>query len=77
MASTIVLLLAVWATTVPVVLGVARLLGRWTGPRAVALPDAEAAARDATRPLGNVVPLAPRPRNTLVPRPAESLREAS
>ena len=77
MASTIVLLLAVWCATVPAVLVAARLLGRWSGPRALPTPQAELAARAATRPVGNVVPLVPRPQNALVPRPAEPLREAS
>jgi hypothetical protein len=60
-ASTIALLLLIWAVTVPVVLGMARLLGRWTGPRA--LDEAEVQA--AMRPTGNVVALVPRPQNTL------------
>ena len=74
MVSTILLLLAIWAVTVPAVLGLARLLGRWSGP-----PPAvtETAAREAVKPLGNVVPLVPRPQNALVPRPAEPLRKAS
>ena len=76
MASTIVLLLAVWAVTVPAVLVAARLLGRWSGPAQVD-GDAEDAARAAARPIGNVVPLVPRPQNGLVPRPVEPLREAS
>ena len=76
MVSTILLLLAVWAVTVPTVLVAARLLGRWSGPRPLEA-EAEAAARAATRPTGNVVPLVPRPRNALVPRPVEPLREAS
>lgn len=74
MASTIVLLLAAWAVTVPVVLIAARLLGRWSAPRALDRLD-EVAARAATRPIGNVVPLVPRPQNALVPRPAEPLHE--
>jgi hypothetical protein len=74
-ASTLLLLLAVWAVTIPVVLGLARLLGHWSGPRTRAVT--EEAARAAVRPVGNVVPLVPRPQNTLVPRPAEPLREAS
>ena len=73
MASTLVLLLAVWAVTVPLVLGAARLLGRWSGPPALDAAEVE----EATRPTGNVVPLVPRPQNALVPRPAEPLREAS
>ena len=72
-ASTLVLLLAVWAVTVPLVLGAARLLDRWSGPSALD----EAEVEEATRPTGNVVPLVPRPQNGLVPRPADPLREAS
>ena len=77
MASTIALLLAAWAVTVPAVLLAARALGRWSEPRELDAVDAEAAARAAARPVGNVVPLVPRPQNALVPRPAEPLREAS
>ena len=73
MASTILLLLAVWAVTVPAVLVAARLLGRWSGPRALDEADVQA----MMRPTGNVVPLIPCPQNALVPRPAEPLREAS
>lgn len=76
MASTILLLLAIWAVTVPAVLLLARLLGRWSGPRPVAAAEAEAAARAAARPVGNVVPLVPRPQNALVARPAEPFRQA-
>lgn len=76
MASTIVLLLAVWALTVLAVLVAGRLLGRWSSPRALEA-ETEGAARAATRPAGNVVPLVPRPKNALVPRPVEPLREAS
>jgi hypothetical protein len=72
-ASTLLLLLLVWAVTVPAVLGLARLLGRWSGPKA--LDEAEVQA--SMRPTGNVVALVPRPQNTLVARPTESLREAS
>jgi len=72
-ASTIVLLLLVWAVTVPVVLGMARLLGRWSAPRV--LDEAEVQA--AMRPTGNVVALVARPQNTLVSPPVEPLREAS
>lgn len=72
MASTIVLLLAVWAVTVPAVLVAARLLGRWSGPRALAPEEVVA----ASRPAGNVVPLVPRPQNALVPHPSEPLRKA-
>jgi hypothetical protein len=74
-ASTIVLLIAIWALTVPAVLIAARLLGRWSGPRTLEA-DADGPARAATRPVGNVVPLVPRPQNALVPRPVEPLREA-
>ena len=73
MASTILLLLAVWAVTVPTVLLLARLLGRWSGPRV--LDEAEVQA--AMRPTGNVVALVPRPQNALVSPAADSLREAS
>jgi hypothetical protein len=72
-ASTIALLLLVWAVTVPAVLGMARLLGRWSGPRV--LDEAEVQA--GMRPTGNVVALVPRPQNTLVSRPADRLRKAS
>jgi hypothetical protein len=72
-ASTIVLLFLVWAVTVPAVLGLARLLGRWSGPSALDEADVQA----AMRPTGNVVALVPCPQNGLVARPAEPLREAS
>jgi hypothetical protein len=72
-SSTILLLLAVWAVTVPAVLLTARLLGRWSGPRALDAAEVEA----SMRPTGNVVALVSRPQNALVPPPADALREAS
>jgi hypothetical protein len=72
-ASTLLLLLLVWAVTVPVVLGMARLLGRWSAPRVLD----EAEVREAMRPTGNVVALVARPQNALVSPPADELRQAS
>jgi len=72
-ASTILLLVLVWAVTVPVVLGMAKLLGHWSGPRV--LDEAEVQA--GMRPTGNVVALVARPQNTLVPPPPDELRQAS
>ncbi|HEV3002704.1 MAG TPA: hypothetical protein VGW75_18350 [Solirubrobacteraceae bacterium] len=60
MTSTVVLVVAAWAITVPAVLGLARLLGRLSA--AAAPPRVEA----PPQPADNVVPLAPRPRNGLV-----------
>ena len=62
MVSTLLLLLAVWAVTVPAVLAAARLLGRWSTPRdAAGEHAAEAAVPD------NVVALVPRPQNRFAP----------
>ena len=72
MLSTLLLLVGLWAVTVPVVLGLARLLGRISAP-----PVAENAAREPVRPAGNVVPLVPRPQNALVAVERERLRQAS
>jgi len=58
--STVLLLLALWTLSVVVVLALAELLGRLTTPVVT-----EAEAREAVRPVGNVVPLVPRPRNVL------------
>jgi hypothetical protein len=59
--STLALLVAAWAVTVPAVLGLARLLGRLSAPEAAPLdaPAVEPAAAD------NVVALVPGPRNRL------------
>jgi hypothetical protein len=60
MLSTLLLLVALWAVTVPAVLGLARLLGRLSAPVVT-----EPAAWDAAKPPGDVVPLVPRPQNAL------------
>lgn len=73
MTSTLVLLVAAWAVTVPAVLALARLLGRMSTPAPA--PAHEAAAPSAH--ADNVVALVPRPQNGLVPAPAIELRQAS
>ena len=82
MVSTLLMLLVAWAVTVPIVLGLGRMLGSWSGghtEESLRLQAAagEARARESARPIGNVVPLVPRPQNGLVPVPAEQLRRAS
>ena len=61
MVTTVVLLLALWAFTVPAVLGLARLLGRVStaAPRA----DAQAPALEDPAAAENVVALVSRPQN--------------
>jgi hypothetical protein len=66
MLSTLLLLVAVWALTVPAVLGLGRLLGRLSAPRAVAPPLAEPVVERSD----NVVPLLSRPQNELQRRAA-------
>jgi hypothetical protein len=73
MTSTIVLLVLAWAVTVPVVLGLARLLGRLSSPEPVEVPVAPAPAP----PADNVVALVPRPRNALLSARDAELRRAS
>ena len=82
MVSTLLILLVAWAVTVPVVLGLGRLLGSWSGSHTEEslrrqAAAGEALARQSAKPIGNVVPLVPRPQNTLVPMPVEQLRQAS
>jgi hypothetical protein len=69
MVSTLLILLAAWAVTVPAVLGAARLLGRWSTPRVESRVGwATAAPPEESDGAGdNVVPLVPRPRNRLAP----------
>jgi hypothetical protein len=59
--STLLLLLAAWAVTVPAVLAAGRLLGRLSTPRV------EEVAAERAPPPDNVVPLVSRPRNRLSP----------
>ena len=66
MLSTLLLLVALWAVTVPAVLALGGLLSRVSAPR-VAFAEGEEEA-----PPDNVVPLVPRPQNGL-----EALRRAS
>ena len=82
MVSTLLMLLVAWAVTVPVVLALGRMLSSWSGGHTDEslrrqAAAGEARAREAARPMGNVVPLIPRPQNGLVPMPAEQLRRAS
>ena len=65
MLPTLLLLVAAWAVTVPVVLGLGRLLGRVSAPPALA-----PAAPEPAPPADNVVPLVPRPQNGLEARAA-------
>ena len=62
MVTTVLLLLALWAFTVPAVLGLARLLGHVSTrtPKA----DAQSASTEDAPPE-NVVALVPRPQNRL------------
>ena len=60
--ATVLILLAIWALTIPAVLGLARLLGRLSGPR----PTATAPEAGDAPQADNVVALVPRPRNRLV-----------
>jgi hypothetical protein len=62
-ATTLLILFAIWAVTFPAVLGLARLLGRLSGPRDM---RAVAEASDEGRQPDNVVALVPRPQNELV-----------
>lgn len=62
MVSTLLLLLAAWAVTVPAVLAAGRLLGRWSAPRPAEAGPAEV---EGEEPPENVVPLVPRPQNRL------------
>ncbi|HEX8119913.1 MAG TPA: hypothetical protein VF549_01490 [Solirubrobacteraceae bacterium] len=66
MLSTLLILVAVWAVTVPAVLGLGRLLGRVSAPRVAAAPAPEPEAE----PSDNVVPLVSRPQNELQRRAA-------
>jgi hypothetical protein len=75
MVSTVVLLVALWAVTVPALFALAKLLGRLTAPR----PQVATGPRLAPlpgEPRGDVVPLVPRPRNGLAPVVAEPRRAA-
>ena len=78
MATTLLALLLAWMVTVPIVLGLARLLDRATRPKLHARAETpetlpgDALAADADQ---NVVPLVPRGRNDLVQ--AGELRRAS
>ncbi len=66
MATTLLILLAIWAVTFPAVLGLGGLLSRVSGPRSVA-PEAQAATEPrAPGEEAEVVPLVPRPQNGLV-----------
>lgn len=69
MVSTLLLLLAAWAVTVPAVLVAGRALGRWSAPRPardVFAPQSEVSAVSADEP-DNVVALVPRPQNRFAP----------
>ena len=70
MVTTLVLLVLAWAVTVPVVLGLARLLGRVSGPRRAAAPAEVRSVEKADDPPDNVIALVPRPQNALVRREA-------
>ncbi len=73
MTSMLVLVVLAWAVTVPVVLGLARLLGRLSSPEPVEAPEAPL----PTGTADNVVPLVPRPQNALLSVRDGELRRAS
>jgi hypothetical protein len=73
-ATTLLILVVAWLVTIPLILGLARVLGRVTTSRSAGAPRA-AAAPPQPEADDNVVPLVPRGRNALVQ--AGELRRAS
>jgi hypothetical protein len=73
-ATTLLVLAVAWLVTIPLVLGLARVLGSVTTSRA-AVAQRPAAAWAGSEADDNVVPLVPRGRNGLVQ--ADDLRQAS
>lgn len=71
MATTLLVLLIAWIVTVPIVLGLARVLDRMTRPKVPAREE----PLDPLVEIENIVPLVPRGRNDLVV--ARDLRRAS